>query len=160
LRIGGTLVGEVIDPAVVFVRHRLIKLHEPYEVAWLAQLADNDFVRQTRLASDRLCSADHDGLRVFGHKTSRGQPVGQVGRAIVAVQLPLEGLAARREDLHLPRDQRVELLAVEAGEVAILDEAAIAEAKRPRKWPIPLYADRMGKSVVHVPAKLRVVGGQ
>jgi hypothetical protein len=76
------------------------------------------------------------------------------------VQLPLEGLAARREDLHLPRDQRVEFVAVEASEVAVLDEAAIAEAERSHKWPIALYADGIRKPVVHVPAQLRVVGGQ
>jgi hypothetical protein len=88
------------------------------------------------------------------------QAVGQVGWAIVPVQLPLEGLAARCEDLHLPRDQRVEFVAVEAGEVAVLDEAAIAEAERPHKRPIALYADGIRKPVVHVPAQLRVVGGQ
>jgi hypothetical protein len=160
LRVGGALVGESIDPAVVFVRHRLIKLHEPREVAWLAQLADDHSVRQARLAGNHLCPADYYGLRVFGLKTSRAQAVGQVGRAIVPVQLPLEGLAARREDLHLPRDQRVEFVAVEAGEVAVLDEAAIAEAERSHKWPIALYADGIRKPVVHVPAQLRVVGRQ
>ena len=76
------------------------------------------------------------------------------------VQLPLEGLAACREDLHLPHDQRVELVAVEAGEVAVLDEAAIAEAERSHKRPIALYADGVRKPVVHVPAQLRVVSGQ
>src|SRR5215217_7548377 len=40
LRIGRTLFGEAIDPAVVLVRHRLVKLHEPREVAWLAHLSD------------------------------------------------------------------------------------------------------------------------
>ena len=76
------------------------------------------------------------------------------------VQLPLEGFAAAREDLHLPRDQRVEFVAVKTGEVAVLDEAAIAEAERSHKWPIALYADGIRKPVVHVPAQLRVVRGQ
>jgi hypothetical protein len=78
----------------------------------------------------------------------------------VPVQLPLEGLAAGREDLHLPRDQRVEFVAVEASEVAVLDEATIAEAERSHKWPIALYPDGIRKPVVHVPAQLRVIGGQ
>jgi hypothetical protein len=77
----------------------------------------------------------------------------------VTVQLPLEGLAPRREDLHLPRDQRVEFVAVKAGEVAILDEAASAGMES-HKWPIALYANGIRKPVVHVPAQLRVVGRQ
>ena len=67
------------------------------------------------------------------------------------MQLPLEGLAAAREDLHLPGDQRVEFLAFEAGEVAVFDKAAIAEAERPNERPIALDPDRIRKPVVHVP---------
>jgi hypothetical protein len=145
---------------VVFVRHRLIKLHEPREVAWLAQLADDHSVRQARLAGNHLYPADYHGLRVFGHEPCRTQAVGQVGRAIMPVQLPLEGLATRREDVHLPRDQHVEFLAVEVGEVAVFDKAALSEAERPNERPIALYPDLIGKPVVNVPAQLRVVGGQ
>jgi hypothetical protein len=71
-----------------------------------------------------------------------------------------KGSPRAAKDLHLPRDQRVEFVAVEAGEVAVLDEAAIAEAERSHKWPIALDADGNRKPVVHVPAQLRVVGGQ
>ena len=88
----------------------------------------------------------------------RAQAVGQVGRAIVPVQLPLEGLAALREDLHLPRDQRVELLSFKAGEVAILDESATAGIDGSNEWTVPLDLHGVGKPVVHVRAQLRVVG--
>ena len=76
------------------------------------------------------------------------------------VQLPLERLATGREDLHLPRDQHVEFLAVEAGEIAVLDKAAFAEAERPNERPLALDPKRIRKPVMHVPAQLRVVGGR
>lgn len=119
LRVGGTLFGESIDPAVVSGPYRLVKLRYPGEVARLAQLSDAHSLRQARLACNHLYAADDYGLLVFGLKAGRAQAVGQVGRAIVPVQLLLERLAAGREDLHLPRDQRVEFLPVEAGEVAV-----------------------------------------
>jgi hypothetical protein len=68
------------------------------------------------------------------------------------VQLPLEGLAALRENLHLPRDQRVELHTFQAGEVAILDESAIAEADGSNEWAVALDLDGIGEPVVHVRA--------
>src|SRR5215212_4580659 len=74
------------------------------------------------------------------------------------MQLPLERLAALREDLHLPRDQRVELVPVEAGEVAVLDEPVATEARGPHEWPVPLDANGVGQTVVHVRAQLRLVG--
>jgi hypothetical protein len=76
----------------------------------------------------------------------------------VPVQLPLEGLAALLEDSYLPGDQRVELLAVEAIEVAVPDESAIAEAGSSNERAVPFDLNGIGKPVVHVPAQLRVVG--
>jgi hypothetical protein len=76
----------------------------------------------------------------------------------VPVQLPLEGLAALGENLHLPRDQLVELLTVEAAEVAIFDESAIAEANGSKEWAVPLDPDGIGEPVVHVRAQLLVIG--
>jgi hypothetical protein len=145
---------------VVFVRHRLVKLHEPLEIAWLAHLTDDDAVRQARLAGNHLYRADYYRLFVFGHKPGGAQAFGQVGRTIVPVQLPFERLATRGEDLHLPRYQHVEFLAVEAGEVAVFDKAALTEAEGPNERPIALDPDRIRKPVVNVPAQLRVVGGQ
>ena len=67
--------------------------------------------------------------------------------------------AVRDECLeHLPRDQRVELLTVETGEVAILDESAIAEAAGSNQWAVPLDPDGIGEPVAHMGAQLRVVG--
>jgi hypothetical protein len=145
---------------VVFGPDRLITLGEPREIFWLAHLLDDHSVRQARLAGKHVYRADYLGFRVFRHEPGRAQAVGEVGRAIVPVQLPLEGLAARCEDLHLPCDQRVEFVAVEAGEIAVLDEAATAEAERSHERPIALDPDGIRKPVVHVPAQLRVAGGQ
>ena len=76
------------------------------------------------------------------------------------VQLPLEGLAALGEYPHLPRNQLVELVTVEALEVAILDEPAIAEADRAQQRAVALDPNRIRKPVVHVRAQLRVVGAE
>ena len=109
---------------------------------------------------DRVDAADDDRLRLFGNETGREQAVGEIGRTIVPVQLPLERLAALGEDLDLPRDQRVELLAVEAGQVAILDESSIAESGGSKERAVSLDLDGIGEPVVHVRAQLRVVGSQ
>ena len=144
LRVGRTLLGEGVDPAVVFVPDRLFELRDPREVASLAHLSDDHSVRQARLGGHRVHPADHHGLRLFGYEPGRAQAVGEVGRAIVPVELPLEGLAALGENLHLPRDQRVELVTVEAGEVSILDECVIAEADGSNEWAVSLDPDGSG----------------
>ena len=56
----------------------------------------------------------------------------------MAVQLPLERLAAGGEDLYLPRDQRVELGSIQPGEVAVADEAATAQTEHPYEGPVDL----------------------
>lgn len=143
---------------MVFVPDRLFELRDRREFAWLSHLADDYSVRQVWLGGHRVHPADHHRLGVFGHEAGRAQAVGEVRWAIVPVQLPLEGLAALRENLHLPRDQLVEHPTVEPAEVAILDESAIAEANGSNEWAVPLDPDGIGKPVVHVRAQLRVIG--
>ncbi len=101
--------------------------------------------------------SDHDGLQVFGHKPGCAQALWEIGRAIVPVQLPLEGLAALGEDPHLPRDQLVELASVEAVEIPILDHPAVPEAHRAQQRAVALDTNRAGKRVMHVGAQLRVI---
>jgi hypothetical protein len=76
----------------------------------------------------------------------------------VPVQLPLERFAALGEDPDLPRDQLVELAAVEAVEVAVLDHPAIPEAGRPQQRAVALDTNTIGEPVMHVRAQLRVIG--
>ena len=88
------------------------------------------------------------------------QPLGQIGGQIVPVQLPLDGLAAVGEDLHLPRDQLIELAPGEPVELAVLDHPATSPADDAEQRTVALEPHTIGQPVVHVGAQLRVVGPQ
>ena len=121
-------------------------------------LAHDHAVRQARLGPEHGNGSDHHRLRVFGRKAGCAQPLREVSRAIVPVQLPLDGLAALGEDPHLPGDQLVELVTVEAVEVAILDHPAIPEADRAQQRAVALDTNTVRKPVMHVRAQLCVIG--
>src|SRR5207237_5875105 len=103
---------------------------DPPEVGKLGNLAYDHAFGRASVGGECGNGSDHHRFGVLGREAGRAQPLREVGRAIVPVQLPLEGLAALGEDPDLPRDQLVELLAVEAGEVTVLDPSAAREAER------------------------------
>ena len=130
---------------------------DPLEVVAAGHLAQPDAVGEPRRPSDLRRRRDHDGLLLLGHEPGRPQPLRQVVRPVVAVQLPLEALAALPEDAHLPFDQRVELDPVEALEVAIEHEAAVAEPGEADERPVALDVCAGRQRVGDVCAELRVV---
>lgn len=86
------------------------------EVGATRHLTQRDAFGQSHFRCDVGDSRDHDRLRLLGHKPRRTQPLRQIARLIVPVKLPLEAFAARGEHLHLPRDQVIELRALEPTE--------------------------------------------
>ena len=77
--------------------------------------------RRLRAAAARRRSAPPARSRrllLLGHEARREQPLGEIGRAIVPVQLPLEPRAALGEYVDLARDQLVEIRALEPVQVA------------------------------------------
>jgi hypothetical protein len=78
----------------------------------------------------------------------------------VPVQLPLEGLVALGEYLHLPRNQPVELVALEAVEVVILDHPASPVTNHAQQGTVLLDTNTIRKPVVNVRPQLRVIGAE
>ena len=76
------------------------------------------------------------------------------------MQLPLEPLAPLGEERDLPGDQRVELVALEAAEVAVRDPALVAEPGRAEDRAVPLGQNAGRFRIVDVRTALRVVGAQ
>ena len=101
---------------------------------------------QARLAGDIGYGRDHDRLRVLGQEARRPQPLGKVGREVVAMVLPLEPLATLGEHPDLTRDQRVEWLPPRSrpdrdrGPTHRQARRKSAEAARPAR-PTPPSAD-------------------
>ena len=52
------------------------------------------------------------------------------------MQLPFEGLVPLRKDVHLPRDQLVEVGPLDPVEVAIENETAARQTEHPQKRPV------------------------
>ena len=65
------------------------------------------------------------------------QAIGEVGRLVVAVRLPLELLAARGEVVAGPGDERVEIGTPQAVEVAVVDES-LMHADTAQEWAVPV----------------------
>ena len=80
--------------AVLVLPDRLLHRRDPPEVGPLGHLAHDHPVGRAPVDRDRGHGRDHDGLHVLGHEAGRAQPLREVRRTIVPVQLPLE--AARR----------------------------------------------------------------
>ena len=71
--------------------------------------------------------------------------------------LPLEPLAQLGEEPDLARDQLVELVALDAPEVAVEDPALPAEAAGALERPVPLDSNALGHRFVDMRAQLRLV---
>src|SRR5581483_3761431 len=94
---------------------------------------------------------------LLGLEPGGAQTVGEERRPVVAVELPLEALAALAEARDLPRDQRVERRLVELAEVAVLDPALAAEAEEARDRRVVLDGDAGRQRLRHDRSQLRVV---
>ena len=95
---------------MVVVPDRLLHRGDALEVVALGHLAQRHALRAA--AAQRRWSAtarDHHRLQILGLEARREQPPREVGREVVAVQLPLEPLAALGEEPHLAGDQLVEV---------------------------------------------------
>ena len=88
----------------------------------------------------------------------RTQPIGQVGRLVVSVRLPLERLAARPEEGDGARDQCIDVLL--AGEAALADETAIRHVAAPRQRPVPLAGHTSWRPASQRRAHLGVVSSE
>src|SRR5579862_6879821 len=105
----------------------------------LAHLTERNPFRKPRLGRDPLDRCDQHGLLLFGHEASGAQPCGEVRRPIVSAKLPLEPLAAPREEVNLPPDQLVERPALDSAEIAVADETLpIAEPEETEERPVTL----------------------
>ena len=113
---------------------------------------------QLRLAGDVRHPADHDGLGVLRHEARAQQPLRQIGRQVVPVQLPLEALASLGKSPNLARDQLVERVTGHTGEIAIQDEAAAGETEEAHHGPVSLDGRAVRQRIRDPSAKLRVVG--
>ena len=117
---------------------RAVESCDPLEVDATRHLAQGHAFGHAWLAGDGGDRGDHDRLGVLGDEARCSKPVGQVGRQVVRVQLPLELLAGLGEDAHLTGDQLVERRSLEPVQVAVFDEPAEPQAVKPQERPIPL----------------------
>jgi hypothetical protein len=117
-------------------------------------------LRHPRLGRDIGHARDHDRLRRLAHKARCEQALGQVGRQVVTVVLPLEPLAALGKEAHLTRDQLVEGRAHESSQVAIEHPAATGPAREAQQRPLRLDDLPRRQRVGHPRTKLSVVGRQ
>jgi len=93
------------------------------------------------LASHQKAVAAMDACR-FKAETIPVEIVGKKGTTVIEKdegprrETSLAALAALGEDLHLPRNQLVQLGALESAEVAIVDEAAVLHADVAQEWSV------------------------
>ena len=120
-------------------------------------LAQGHAGRQLRLADGARDRCDHDRLGLVRLEAGGPQSRREVARQIVSVQLPLERLAACRERLDLARDQRVELVALEAREIAVEHEPASVEPEEPPQRPIALDGCPSRQADLRAGAQLGVI---
>jgi len=85
-------------------------------------------VWQLDIAVDGSGLGDQHQLLVIGHETGRQQPLGQIGRLVVVVELPLHRRTASGEAPHLRGDHGIGGLARELG-------PGNARRLRPRRKP-------------------------
>jgi hypothetical protein len=102
-----------------------------------------------RRVRERRREPDHDGLPLFRFEPGGDQPLGQVGREIVAVQLPLDALAARREVVTLAGDQGVEFASGQVGHRAVRDETALVDTGQPHHRPVVVQPGVRRQDVRH-----------
>ena len=70
-----------------------------------------------------------------GSRPAASQSLGEIGRLVVPVELPLEGLVALGEHPDLARDQLVERVTLDAAEIAIADRPARAKPVKRQSGP-------------------------
>ena len=94
-----------------------IPSRDPVQVGSLGDLPQADSLGQRRIrVREWFGQTDDDGLLLLRLESGGAQPIGEVGRLVVPVELPLHRLARSREHVSLPRDQRVQLAGREIGD--------------------------------------------
>ena len=151
---------EALHPAVVVVPHRCLHRADPAEIVSLENLADRHALRVRWRRREIGDARDHHRLLLLGLEPRGPQPFREIGREVVAVQLPLEPLAPVGEERDLPCDQCVELGAVKAAEVAVGDPALVTETRGAEDGAVPLGQNAGRFRIVDVRTALRVVGAQ
>ena len=159
LRVDGVLRLETVgEPAAVVAPDRLLHRRDPVEVGSLAHLAQPTPSGRRGSPATASTGAITHRLRLLGHEARGEQPLREIRRLVVCVQLPLEPLAALGEHAHLARDQLVELCAFEPAEVAVVDEPAVLLADDTQQRAVLLDVHALRQPVGQPAAELRVVG--
>ena len=148
----------VRQPGPTVSPDRLLHRRDPVEVLPRRHLRQRHPFGKARRRGDRSHRRDHHRLHLFRLEPGGEQPLGKVGRPVVREVLPLEPRAALGEHAHLARDQVVQLGAVEAAEVAVVQEAAARPLRVPQKGAVPFERDTLRQPVGNDAAELRVEG--
>jgi hypothetical protein len=92
--------------------------------------------------------ADEHRLALLRLEPGRDQALRQVLRQIVPACLPLEPLAARREEVALPRDKGIQRVTGEPAQIPVLQEAAVGGAADAPHRAVPLGRAVVGNGLV------------